>query len=90
MQEMQVWSLEKEDPLEQEMAPTPVLLPGESHGQQSLADCSPWGLKVRHSWVTACTYLSVTRLRQVCWTVWAIKAMMLQMFYAPQAVYLVW
>ena len=25
--------------------PTPVFLPGEFHGQKSLADCSPWGLK---------------------------------------------
>ena len=25
------------------MAPTPVLLPGESHGQRSLVGCSPWG-----------------------------------------------
>ena len=25
--------------------PTPVLLLGESHGQRSLADCSPWGHK---------------------------------------------
>ena len=24
--------------------PTPVLLPGESHGQRSLVGCSPWGL----------------------------------------------
>ena len=23
--------------------PTPVLLPGESHGRRSLVDCSPWG-----------------------------------------------
>ena len=23
--------------------PTPVLLPGKSHGQRSLAGCSPWG-----------------------------------------------
>ena len=23
--------------------PTPVLLPGESHGQRSLEGCSPWG-----------------------------------------------
>ena len=22
---------------------TPVFLPGESHGQRSLVDCSPWG-----------------------------------------------
>ena len=25
--------------------PTPVSLPGESHGQRSLAGCSPWGQK---------------------------------------------
>ena len=25
--------------------PTPVLLPGKSHGQRSLAGCSPWGRK---------------------------------------------
>ena len=25
--------------------PTPILLPGESHGQRSLAGCSPWGQK---------------------------------------------
>ena len=25
--------------------PTPVFLPGKSHGQRSLADCSPWGHK---------------------------------------------
>ena len=25
------------------MAPTPVLLPGKSHGRRSLIGCSPWG-----------------------------------------------
>ena len=25
------------------MAPTPVLSPGKSNGQRSLAGCSPWG-----------------------------------------------
>ena len=25
--------------------PTPVFLPGESHGQRSLKSCSPWGCK---------------------------------------------
>ena len=32
-----------EDPLEKEMAPTPVFLPGESHGQGSLVGYSPSG-----------------------------------------------
>ena len=31
--------------LEKEMATTPVSLPGESHGQRSLAGYSPWGRK---------------------------------------------
>ena len=30
--------------------PTPVFLPGESHGQRSLVDYSPWGHRVRHDW----------------------------------------
>ena len=34
-----------EDPLEEEMATTPVFLPGEPHGQRSLAGYSPWGHK---------------------------------------------
>ena len=34
-----------EAPLEEEMAPTPVFLPGESHGRRSLAGYSPWGHK---------------------------------------------
>ena len=37
-----VQSLSLEDPLEEELATTPVLLPGKSHGQRSLAGCSPW------------------------------------------------
>ena len=38
-------SLGREDPLERGMAPTPAFLPRESHGQRSLAGCSPWGHK---------------------------------------------
>jgi len=40
---MQVRSLGCEDPLEEAWQPTPVFLPGESCGQRSLADYSPWG-----------------------------------------------
>ena len=42
---MQVRSLGWEDPLEEHMATHPVLLPGESHGERSLAAYSPWGRK---------------------------------------------
>ena len=45
MQETQVWSLGWEDPLEEGMQPSPVFLPGESHGQRNLVGYSPWGCK---------------------------------------------
>ena len=45
MQETWVQSLGWEDPLEKEMATTPVLLPGKSHGRKSLIGYSPWGRK---------------------------------------------
>ena len=32
--------------------PTPVFLPGESHGQRSLMGYKPWGHRVGHNWVT--------------------------------------
>ena len=38
-------SLGQESPLEKAVAPTPVLLPGKSHGRRSLAGYSPWGCK---------------------------------------------
>ena len=41
MQEMQVQSLSQEDPLEKEMAATPVFLPGKSQEKKSPAGCSP-------------------------------------------------
>ena len=41
-QETQVQSLGWEDVLEEEIATTPALLPGESHGQRSLAGYSLW------------------------------------------------
>ena len=36
-------SLDWEEPLENKRLPTPVFLPGESHGQRSLLGYSPWG-----------------------------------------------
>ena len=41
----QVWSLGREDPLEEGWQTTPVFLPGKFHGQRSLVGYSPWGLK---------------------------------------------
>ena len=45
MRETWVRSLGLEDPLKKEMQPTPVLLPGKSHGQRSPVVYSPWGGK---------------------------------------------
>ena len=45
MLETWVQSLGLEDPLEKERQPTPVFLPGEFHGQRSLAGYSPLGHK---------------------------------------------
>ena len=45
MQETQVLSLGWEDALEKKWQPTTVFLPGEFHGQRSLAGYSPQGLK---------------------------------------------
>ena len=46
MQEIQVLSLGREDPLNKEMATTPVFFPGEFHGSEDLAGYSPYC----HSW----------------------------------------
>ena len=35
----------QEDPWRREWQPTPVLLPGKSHGQRSLVGYRPWGRK---------------------------------------------
>ena len=38
-------SLGQEDPWRRKWQPTPEFLPGEFHGQRSLAGYSPWGCK---------------------------------------------
>ena len=45
MWETWVRSLGQEDPRRRKWQPTPVFLPGESHGWRSLVDYSPWGCK---------------------------------------------
>ena len=49
MQETWVQFLGQEDPLEKEMATHSSILPGESHGQRSLAGYSPWVSRVGHN-----------------------------------------
>ena len=45
MQEMSVWSLGREDPLEKEMATHSQFLHGKPYEQRSLAGYSPWDHK---------------------------------------------
>ena len=56
MQEIQRCELNpwvRKIPWRRKWSPTPVFLPGESHGQRRLGSNSPWGHKrVRHNWVT--------------------------------------
>ena len=52
VQETWVQSLGQKDPLEKGMAATPVFLPGEFHGQRSLAEYSPWCCRVGHDCTT--------------------------------------
>ena len=40
-------------PGERKWQPTPVLLPGNSHGQRSLLDYSPWDRRVGHDWASS-------------------------------------
>ena len=65
VQETQVQSLGREDPLEVGMAPTPISLPGESHGQRNLGCCSLRGRRVRHNGVTEHTHTPA--LTRVAW-----------------------
>ena len=37
-------------PWRRKQQPTPVFLPGEPHGQRSLANYSPWGCRFGHKW----------------------------------------
>ena len=47
VQETRVRSLGRENPLEKDgdLQPTPLFLPGKSHGQRNLVGCSPWYCK---------------------------------------------
>ena len=59
MQETQMWiqSLGQEDPLEEEMQPTSVFVPGKSHGQRSLAGYSSKSCKELNMAEHECEYL---------------------------------
>ena len=56
VQEMEIWSLGREDLLEKEMATHSIILVhGKPHGQKNLAGYGPWGCKESHlsDWTAA-------------------------------------
>ena len=44
-------------PSRRKWQPTPLFLPGKSHGQRSLVGYSPWGRRVRHDWGAEHTHI---------------------------------
>ena len=48
--------LGQDDPWSRKWQPNPVFLPGESHGQGSLAGYSPWGCRVGNNLATTQNY----------------------------------
>ena len=62
MLESRVRSLGWEDLLEKEIATTPVLLPGESHGQRSMVGHSPWDRKESDTTERLHFHFSTTRI----------------------------
>ena len=51
-QETRVQFLSGKIPWRRKWQPTPVFLPGESHGKRNRLGYSPWGLKEGHNWAT--------------------------------------
>ena len=51
--------------------PTPAFSPGESHGQRSLVDYSPWGHRVGHDWSDiAQMHVDLNTHTHTIWEVW--------------------
>ena len=86
MWEIWVQSLGQEDPLEKGMLPTPVFMPGESHGQRSLAGYRPWGCK--ESDITEQLTLSLFFVALFQWVKKELKA--LSMLLHVNLVYFIW
>ena len=45
--------------------PTPVLLPGKSHGWKSLEGCSPWGHRIGHDWTNGQQHWETTHMQHI-------------------------
>ena len=66
MHETRVLPVGWEDPPEMEWSAIPVVLHGEFHGQRSLVEYSPWGLKESDDWLTnIITFLLEYRMSKI-------------------------
>ena len=54
-------------PWRRKWQPTPIFLPGESHGQRSLAGYSPQGHRVGHDWATSLSLSLLLRYIYLCY-----------------------
>ena len=59
LSEKQIW-----DNRRRQWQPTPVLLPGKSHGWRSLVGFSPWGRWVGYDWATSLTLFTFMNWRR--------------------------
>ena len=71
-----VQSLGQEDPRKRAWLPTPVFLPGKSHGQRSLEGYLPWGCRVRHNWATSTHTIQIKLPMQMIF--WKLQKYFLQ------------
>ena len=69
-QEMQDWSLGQEDPLEEEMATSPVFLLGKFHGQRTWQTTV---LGVTKSWIRLSTHVLMDQLMYQLWASYTLK-----------------
>ena len=83
---MWVQSLVRKIPWRREWQPTPVILPGEFHGQRSPAVYSPWGHKESDTteWVHACTHTHFCLLQKIsCWQFQSCSPALIDFDFSP-------
>ena len=60
-------------PWRRKWQPTPVLLPGKSHGWRNLAGYSPWGHRVGHDWATSLSFFLCGPHRSLLHILWCFN-----------------
>ena len=81
MRQTWIWSLVWKIPGRREREPTPVFLPGEFHGQRSLAGYSPWGHTESDNWATSLSLSFHTSYCENLQNTWDYYNNILYLFY---------